>query len=109
MSALIRANARVSSVGQITLPSAMRKRFGIEMGDEVSLVADDKMISIQKPETLEENVKRVSAELEELRQSFPDDVKERIKKYAGWTVTQIREYHDNLPETREALRKKYGL
>lgn len=107
MNTLIRA--KISSVGQITLPSAIRKLIGVKAGDEIELVADDGVVFMKKPETLEENISRVSRELDELNQTLPDNVKENIKKYAGWTVSQYREYYDNLPETKKKIRAQYGF
>lgn len=107
MSTLVRT--RVSSVGQITLPSAIRKLMGIGAGDEIELIADGDTVIMKKPETLEENIMRVSRELDEINNSLPDEVRENIKKHAGWTVSQYREHYGQLPEARKRVRAKYGL
>lgn len=107
MATLVRA--KISSVGQITLPSTIRKLIGVGAGDEVELIADGDVVFMKKPETLEENIARVSRELDNLNQSLPDEVKENIRKHAGWTVSQYHEYYDKLPETREQVRAKYGF
>lgn len=103
------ATLKISSVGQVTLPSSIRKMMGVGFGDEIDIVGDGKELFLRRPETLEENIERVSRELDELRQALPDEVRQNIQKHAGWTAGQYREYYGSLPEAREQVRMKYGL
>lgn len=103
------ATLKISSVGQVTLPSAIRKRMGVGFGDEIDIVGDGEELLLRRPETLEENIERVSRELDELKQALPNEVKQNIQKHAGWTASQYREYYGALPEARERVRAKYGL
>ena len=100
---------KISSGNQITLPSALRKALGLEPGDDVVMAEKDGGILLKKALTREEKVKQMFAELAEWRESLPDEVKERIKEHAGWTINQYHQYYDSLPETKEYLRKKYGV
>lgn len=106
---MIQITTKLSSGYQITLPSALRKAFNLEAGDEVVIEECRDGIFMKKALSREEKVKRVFAELDEWRESLPDETKEEIQKHAGWTVNQYRECFDNLPETKAQVKEKYGI
>ncbi len=105
----MRVTTTLSKGYQITLPSALRKALKLESGDEIVLEQCRDGILLKKALTREEKVRRSFAELAKWRESLPDEVKENIKKHAGWTVNQYHEYYDNLPETKTYLEEKYGV
>lgn len=100
--------AKISSSYQITLPNSMRKNFQMNAGDEVDIIETSEGILVKKAMTREEKVRQAFADLDEWRENLPDKVKENIKKYAGWTASQHREYIDNLPEMKLQMREKYN-
>ena len=100
---------KISSGYQITLPSAFRKALGLGAGDDIVMEEKDGGILVKKALTREEKLKQLFTDMDAWRESLPDETKERIKKYAGWTVSQYHQYYDNLPETKEYIRKKYGV
>lgn len=104
-----RVEATMSAGFQFTMPSLLRKELGLKPGDKIVFDTDKKNITVEKAETHEEKVRRAFAELAKWRESLPDEVKESIKKHAGWTVNQYHEYYDNLPETKTYLEEKYGV
>lgn len=99
----------MSKAYQITVPSVIRKALGLMPGDPVDFRLEGGSAVLVRAETREEKIKRVFADLDEWRDSLSDEVKENIKKHAGWTVKQYHEYYDNLPETKTYLEKKYGV
>lgn len=99
----------MSKAYQITVPSVVRKALRLEPGDPVEFEVEQGRAVLVRAETREEKIKRVFADLDEWRDSLPDEVKENIKKYAGWTASQHREYIDNLPETKAYREEKYGV
>lgn len=105
----MQVTSKISSGCQITLPSAFRKALGFGAGDDIVMEDRDGGILIKKAMTREEKLKQMFADLDEWRENLPDETKELIKKHAGWTVNQYHEYYDNLPETKEYIRKKYGV
>lgn len=105
---MIQIMSRLSNGYQITLPSALRKAFNIGAGDEVEMVETKEGILLRKALTREERVKAVFESLDEWREDLPEEAKEKIKKYAGWTANQYREYIDSLPETKARMEEKYG-
>lgn len=99
----------MSKAYQITVPSVIRKFLRLAPGDPVDFKVKNGNIVLVKAETHEKKVKRLVDELEEWRNSLPDEVKDKIKEHAGWTVNQYHEYYDNLPETKAYLEEKYGV
>lgn len=99
----------MSKAYQITVPSVIRKALGLEPGDPVDFKIDRGRAVLVRAETREEKVKRAFAELDEWRENLPDEVKENIKKYAGWTANQHRAYYDSLPEAKAEMKEKYGI
>lgn len=97
----------LSKGNQITVPSIMRKKLGLKPGESMAFDTDRQTYA--KAETQKEAVKRVFAELAEWRESLPQEVKDNIKKHAGWTIDQYHEYYDNLPETKAYVKEKYGV
>ncbi len=104
---------KLSSVNQITLPSALRKILGVQAGDELEVKVVNNAIQLKKAETTEEAVRRIFRELDELRlkreKTFTPEQKAFAEKSRGWTANQYREYIDNLPETIAHRKEKYGI
>lgn len=48
----MRATAKVTSKGQVTIPAKYRRRFGLRVGDEVTFVEKDGLLRVEavKPE-----------------------------------------------------------
>jgi len=99
----------MSKAYQITVPSAIRKMLGLEPGDAVDFKVLGNGVRLSKAMSHEEKVKRAFKDLDKWRESLPKETKELIEKHAGWTVNQLREYYDNLPETKAYLKEKYGI
>lgn len=106
---MIQTTTRISKGYQITLPSALRRAFHLEAGDEIVVEESKDGILIKKALTREEKVKEGFARLDEWRESLPGEAKEKIREYAGWTASQYREHIDNLPETKVYMKEKYGI
>lgn len=106
---MARLEVTVSSGYQVTVPSALRKLLKVKPGDKLVFDTDAERPTVEKALSREEQIKRAFQGLDEWRESLPDEVKENIRKHAGWTVNQYHEYYDNLPETKEYIRKKYGV
>lgn len=101
--------AAVSQSNQMTLPSSIRKKLGIKSGGAVEFVDVGQHVILRRAETQEEAVKRLFQELDEWREQLPQNVKDNIKKRAGWTVNQYHGYFDNLPENVAKRKEKYGI
>lgn len=99
----------ISKANQITLPSALRKEFQLQAGDEIEMQKTKEGIFLRKALTKEEKIKQAMAELDRWRNGLSDETQKLIKKHAGWTVNQLHEYYDNLPETKNYLKEKYGV
>lgn len=100
---------KISSGYQITLPSALRKALGLGAGDDIVLEERDGGVLLKKALTREEKLEQMFTDLKEWREGLPEETKKLIEKHAGWTANQYHRYYDNLPETREYIRKKYGV
>lgn len=46
------ATLKISSVGQVTLPSAIRKRMGVGFGDEIDIVGDGDELLLRRRKLL---------------------------------------------------------
>ena len=99
----------MSKAYQITVPSVIRKALGLEPGDPVDFEIERGRVTLVRAETREEKIRRAFADLDEWREGLSDEVKENIKKYAGWTANQHREYYDSLPESKVYMKEKYGI
>lgn len=99
----------MSKAYQITVPSVVRKMLGLMPGDTVDFRLGHGRAELVRVESHEERVKRLFAELDEWREGLPEETKLEIKKHAGWTANQYREYIDNLPETKAYIKEKYGV
>lgn len=106
---MIQVQTKLSKGHQLTLPSAIRKAMSIGANSPITLIYDKGTLTLKKAETPEENLHRVFRELDEWRENLPQSVKDNIKKHAGWTANQYREYIDNLPETQAYRKEKYGI
>lgn len=108
-----RIEMTMSAGYQITVPSVLRKTLGLVPGDKIAIDTDKAPITIEKAETQEERVKRAMAKLERLKiereKTLTPKQKQIMEMTKGWTVNQFHEYFDNLPETKEYLRKKYNV
>lgn len=103
----------MSKAYQITVPSVIRKMLGLEPGDPVDFKMERGRAVLVKAETHEEKIKRAFAELERLKKEREKTMTPEQKKIAdmcrGWTINQYHEYFDNLPETKEYIKEKYGV
>ncbi len=105
--------ATMSAGYQITVPSAVRKLLDLKPQDKIVFDTDKKQITIEKAETREEQIKRIFAELDDMKRErekrMTPEQKAFAKKSAGWTINQYHEYYDNLPETKAYIKEKYGV
>lgn len=103
----------MSKAYQVTIPSVIRKALGLAPGDTVDFRMERGQAVLVRVESREEQVKRVFAELDRLKKEREKRMtpKQRafVKKTAGWTANQWREYIDNLPETKAYMKEKYGV
>lgn len=103
-----RVEATLSAGYQFTAPSVLRKVLDLKPGDKIVFDTDKTVITVEKAETQEEKVRRALARLDEWREGLPEEAKEKIKEYAGWTINQHREHIDGLPKTKAYIKEKYG-
>ncbi len=99
----------ISKAYQITVPSAVRKMLGLKPGDVVDFKMLGDRVTLSKAMSHEDKVKQAFADLDRWRESLPSKTKKLIEKHAGWTVNQLHEHYDNLPETKNYLKEKYGV
>lgn len=103
----------ISKGYQITVPSSIRKALGLSPGDSIDFEMERGQVVLRRAETQEERVRRIFAELDELKtereKRMTPDQKEFAEMSAGWTINQFHEYYDNLPETKAYLKEKYGI
>lgn len=99
----------LSAGNQLTMPSLARKALKLQAGDKLLLQVDGKKAILEKAETQAENVQRVVAELAAWHDKLPTDVKDNIKKHAGWTINQYHDHYDTAPEHKTYLKEKYGI
>lgn len=109
----VKVTTTMSKAYQITVPSVVRKALGLMPGDPVDIKMERGQAVMRRAETREERIKRAFANLERLKQEREKRMTPEQKKFAemsaGWTVNQYREYIDNLPETKQHLKEKYGI
>lgn len=48
--------ARVNSRGQVTIPAKLRRRIGLNPGDQVEFAVEDDRVTLQRPEFMLETV-----------------------------------------------------
>lgn len=90
----------VTSVGQITIPKAMREAHGIVDRVEVKDTKDG--ILVVKAKSLDEK-------LSEIRATFSPELKARIKKNAGLSASELRERMLKSKEWAEYTKEHYGV
>ena len=99
MRTLTRATATISSKGQLTLPKEVRERLGVDKGDEVEFILDDRGIHL-RPRRQGDNPflvwldqvpvsKELSSELLGARHAGLDET-ERVLLRAGPGATLVR-------------------
>ena len=97
----------LTRASQITLPKALQKVLKVETGDRLVYSYDErtKSITIRRQPSLEER-------LAELHDSYSDHTKENLKraakKYAGMTISEMREAWQKSPEGITYYTEKYG-
>lgn len=103
----------ISKGYQVTVPSIIRKALGLLPGDPVDFKLEKGYVAMSKAESREERIRRVFAELDEIRERefarMTPAQKKFAKEVAGWTAKQYRDYIDNLPETKQYVKEKYGV
>lgn len=104
-----RVEATLSAGYQFTAPSVLRKALGLKPGDKIVFDTDSSVVTVEKAETREEQIKRSFAFLDEWRENLPEEAKKKINEYAGWTARQHREHYDKSPEAKAYMKEKYGV
>lgn len=108
-----RIEVTMSAGYQITVPSVLRQELKLLPGYKMVFDMDGGVVMVEKGETHEEKVKRVFANLDRLKAEREKRMTPEQRKFAersaGWTVNQYHEHIDNLPETKEYLKEKYGV
>lgn len=103
----------LSRASQITIPSAMRKKLGLEFNDPVDITLKKNTIVIQKAESQADAIQRIFSELDSLRREHERHMTPEQKSFAkqstGWTIDQYHKHFDNLPETQKYLKEKYSV
>lgn len=96
------ATIKISTQGQISIPSKIRQLLGFEPQDRLILTADPitKSITLTRQKTIEE-------QLAEFHATLSPETKQRIKKYAGKTASEMRAMWDNSPEGQKYYQEKY--
>ena len=94
---------------QITVPSKARKALDIGPGVPLEFKVRGDEIVIKRALTHEERVERLFETLGKWREGLSDETKKLIQERAGWTMSQYHEYYDNLPETKQYMKEKYGI
>lgn len=104
---------RMSRAYQITVPSVVRKRLGLEPGDPVEIGVRKGEVILRRAATREEKIKWALAELERLKiereKAMTPEQKRFAERSRGWTIRQFHEYCDGLPEAKEYIKEKYGV
>jgi len=108
-----RIEATMSIGYQMTVPSALRKRLGLKPLDKLVFDTDKAEVTVEKGESREEKIKHILEDLDHLKKEREKTMTPKQKKFAemsrGWTINQYHEYFDNLPETQEYIKEKYGV
>ena len=95
----------ITSAGQMTLPKALREKYGIT---SKVLVEEDKKtgkIVIEREKTREEQLDEALAYIDNL---WTDEERARIKKYAGMSFEETVEELEKTPEGRREIEAEYG-
>ena len=85
--------ATVTSKGQLTLPVALRRRLGIDVGDQVAFVVDDESGA---------RLRRIDQDLDALQgifktppglvtDDFDELIEEAMNDHADWVMQRMRE------------------
>ena len=85
--------ATVTSKGQLTLPVALRRRLGIDVGDQVAFVVDDESGA---------RLRRIDEDLDALQgifktppglvtDDFDELIEEAMNDHADWVMQRMRE------------------
>ena len=95
----------ITSAGQMTLPKALREKYGIT---SKVLVEEDKKtgkIVIEREKTREEQLDEALTHIDNL---WTDEERARIKKYAGMSFKETVEELEKTPEGRREIEAEYG-
>ncbi|MBR2659441.1 AbrB/MazE/SpoVT family DNA-binding domain-containing protein [Candidatus Saccharibacteria bacterium] len=84
----------LSQSGQFTLPRAIREDLGFKKGDKAEIEVAEGKVVITRRRTFDE----IEAEMQKMREAVPAKKREAWKKYAGMSVSEIREAWDKTPE-----------
>ena len=99
MNTAVATIAPVTSVGQVTLPKIWRD--ALEIVDRVKIEKKGDTLVIKKADDLREGLRKAQALI------TPEE-RARIKKYAGMTASEYREWFDNTPEGIKHRKEQYG-
>lgn len=104
----ITVTTTMSKAYQITVPSVIRKALGLEPGDPVDFDLRGHEAILVRAETQEEKIKRTLTKLDKIRENLPTEAKANMRKYAGWTASQLRDHYYDTPEGKAEMERKYG-
>ena len=103
-------SATLSTSGQVTLPSALRKVLRIKAGERVDFVkkASGDVVVRRQP-TVQESVLEAANDIIELNNSLSRAEKALVKKHAGKTASELRASDANNPQVKKYYKEKYAL
>lgn len=103
-------SATLSSSGQVTLPSALRKVLNIKSGEKVIFTETSTgNITIKRQPTPREDILTTAQELDSAIASLPSKVQTKITQHAGKTAAQLRQELNDNPATKKYYKEKYAL
>jgi AbrB family looped-hinge helix DNA binding protein len=83
--------ARVTSKGQVTLPSGLRKQLCIQDGDSVTFTVTDQTVVFEKNQHTVESVRGMFPALPGVETGdFDDLIEEAMSDHASWVVDRMR-------------------
>lgn len=95
----------ITSAGQMTLPKALREKYGISSKVFVDEDKETGKIVIEREKTREEQLKEALAYIDSL---WTDEERERIQANAGLTYKKAIEELEKTPEGRREIEAEYG-
>lgn len=95
----------ITSSGQMTLPKALREKYGIFSKVFVDEDKETGKIVIEREKTREEQLKDALTYIDSI---WTDDERERIQANAGLTYKKAIEDLEKSPEGRREIEAEYG-
>lgn len=91
--------------GQVTIPKALREKWGVSAGDSFDLYAKGKKVEIRNHATWSEVFKN----LDKIRDGLPEEAKKRMREDAGKTASELLNEWADSPEGQQYFKEKYDL